>query len=569
MKRFGSPATTLSGRRRLLLAVFTLAGLALALRAFELQLLDQEFLKHQADARHLRTVAIPAHRGVITDRAGDPLAISIPVDSVWADPGQALQAPQRLAQVAERLDLDPGKLQARLQARQAREFEYLRRHLDPNQADLVRQIGAPGVYLRREYKRFYPLGEVTGHVLGFTDIDDRGQEGIELAFDNWLQGQPGAKRILRDRKGNAIADIARLRASEPGDELTLTLDRRLQFLAYRELKAAVQAHQASSGSVVILEPRTGAVLAMANQPAFNPNDRRQIVSSHYRNRAVTDVLEPGSTLKPFTIAMALAADAYQPGDQIDTRPGYYQVAGHTIQDHRNYGRLDLGMILTKSSNVGASQIALSLPAERLWSMLHRLGFGQASGLQFPGAGPGRLAHHSRWRRLEHATIAFGYGVAVTPLQLARAYAVLANDGRLPEAHLVKRETVSRQVMPAATARTVRQMLESVVGPEGTASRAAVANYRVAGKTGTVHKAVAGGYAEDRYQSLFVGMAPASRPCLLTVVVIDEPKGQEYYGGLVAAPVFARIMAEALRLTNVPPDNLPTRKAAHAAGGGAT
>ena len=547
-------------RRGLVLALLTLAFAGLAGRAVDLHVLDRAFLQGQGDARSLRVVEIPAHRGMVTDRHGEPLAISTPVETVWADPQELVKAPGRWAELARALKLPRQRLARSVRRRAEKEFMYLRRQVTPEHAARVMALGVPGVSLRREYKRYYPTSEVGAHVVGFTNVDDRGQEGIELMYDEWLQGTPGSKRVVRDRIGRIVENVERLAEPKPGRDLRLSLDRRIQFLAYRELKAAVQRHQARSGSAVMLDARTGEVLAMVNQPAYNPNNRADFSSDHYRNRAVTDVFEPGSTIKPFTIAAALGTDKYQPDTPVDTSPGWYTLHGHTIEDVHNYGQLDVARVIKKSSNVGASRIALDIDSARLWETLSEAGFGLDTGSGFPGEAAGHLSHYRGWGDVEKATLAFGYGVSVTPLQLAQAYTAIAGDGTVQPVSFLARQEDERteqgvRAMPSRTARQVRRMMEAVVGPGGTAPRAAVPGYRGAGKTGTVHKANAGGYAEDRYTSLFIGMAPASDPRLVMVVVVDDPTG-DYYGGLVAAPVFSRVMGGALRLMNIPPDDLP-------------
>ena len=406
--------------------------------------------------------------------------------------------------------------------------------------------------------RYYPASEVTAHVVGFTDIDDQGQEGLELAYNDWLQGTPGSKRVIKDRLGRIVEDVESIQPSSPGKDLTLSIDRRIQYLAYRELKAAVQQHKARSGSAVLLDVKTGEILAMVNQPSYNPNNRKHMRSSQYRNRAITDVFEPGSTIKPFTIATALESGKYSPTTLIDTTPGYYKIGSYTVHDHINYGVINVTRVITKSSNVGASKIALSLDPERIWSMFNRVGFGSVSASAFPGESAGLMTHYSRWHDIERATMSFGYGLSVTPLQLAHAYSILAADGINRPVSLLKqtRPVEGQRVISAPVTQQVRAMMETVISKEGTGSRASVQGYRVAGKTGTVHKSAAGGYSVDRYISVFAGMAPASKPRLVLVVMINEPEGEEYYGGQVAAPVFSSMMSGALRLMNIAPDNAP-------------
>jgi cell division protein FtsI (penicillin-binding protein 3) len=419
-------------------------------------------------------------------------------------------------------------------------------------------LGVPGIALQREYRRYYPAAEVTSHLLGFTDIDDVGQEGLELAFNQWLQGVPGSKRVIKDRHGRTVENLESVRLPEPGKSLVLSIDRRIQFLAYRALKTTVQEHKASGGSAVVLDVRSGEILAIVNQPAANPNDRQRINSQLLRNRAVTDVFEPGSTLKPFTVAMALESGAYRPSTLINTSPGTLKVGRNRVRDVHNYGLIDVARVISKSSNVGTTKIALSLPAEKLWSLYKKLGFGSTSQLGFTGEQNGVLRHFSQWNPIAHANHSFGYGLSVTSLQLAQAYAVLAADGVKRPLSLLRREQPpadEERILSAATARQVRAMMEAVVSHQGTAPKAAVAGYRVAGKTGTARKIVDGRYT-TRYFSVFAGMAPAERPRLVMVVMIDDPRTGSYYGGQVAAPVFSAVMGGALRLLNVTPDELP-------------
>jgi cell division protein FtsI (penicillin-binding protein 3) len=559
-------------RAAVVMAACAIAAGVLAARAVELQVFNTEFLRGQADVRHVRQVPVAAHRGMILDRHGEPLAISTPVWSIWADPGALLEAPARWQELAAALEMSRDRLRDRLQSAQGREFVWLRRRLTPEAAERVLALDTPGVGKRREYRRYYPTGEISGQVLGFTDIDDRGQEGLELAFDDWLGGEPGRKRVVQDRLGRVIEDLELLRPAEHGRDLRVTLDRRLQYLAYRELKAAVQRHGARAGSLVMLDVETGEVLAMVNQPAFNPNDTSERSGNLVRNRAVTDVFEPGSTMKPLTIAAALGSGEYRPTTPVFTAPGTLRVSGHMIRDHRDLGTLDVAGVIRKSSNVGASKIALSLESRTLWETFSRFGLGQSTGSGFPGEVGGRLLSPNQWGPVEQATIAFGYGVSVTPLQLARAYAAIANDGALPQVRFRPPETDGAgDVQPVRatgerSARQIQAMLESVVSAEGTGGRAAVSGYRVAGKTGTAHKVSAGGYAEDRYRALFAGFAPVSEPRIAAVVVIDEPLGEEYYGGQVAAPVFARVVAGALRLLDIHPDDPGERVVARIDGG---
>ena len=542
-----------------------LAGLlVLAWRAVDLQVMDSGFLQREGAARHLRVVEIPAHRGNIVDRNGEPLAVSTPVDSIWAQPGKVMEARERWPELAEVLGIDPAEMAAYLEARKGRQFVYLRRQVSPAVAEAVAGLEIQGVNSQREYRRYYPAGEVAAQLVGLTDIDDQGIGGLELAYDEWLEGQPGSKRVIKDRLGHVVEDVERLEAPRPGREVRLTLDRRLQYLAYRELKTAVSRHDAVGGSAVILDARSAEVLAMVNQPSFNPNNRSRVGSDRQRNRAVTDVLEPGSAIKPFTVAAALESGAVTPETKLETGSGTMEVGGNTIRDIRDYGTIDVTRALQVSSNVGASKMALETPPAALWRVLADTGFGGSTGSGFPGEASGYLGNYFQWGQVERATLGFGYGVSASPLQLAHAYTAFAGDGRLRPVSFVQddisRDRSSDPVLSEPVRRQVMEMMEEVVHPRGTGMRAAIPGYRVAGKTGTSRKVGAGGY-ESRYVSSFSGFAPASRPRLAAVVVIHDPQGERYYGGQVAAPVFGQVMAAALRLFSIPPDDLETLVAA--------
>ena len=548
-----------AGRRYTVLGLFVLAAAALIWRAVDQQILEKDFLQSEGSDRYLDRVEVPAHRGLITDRRGDVLALSTPVVSVAANPRVlGTDVAQTLA-LAKALKMDAGQLRARLARYSHRHFVYLKRRLPPSDAQHVMAVakanGIRGVHLEREYKRYYPAGEVFAHVLGFTDVDDRGQEGLELAMDRVLRGEPGAKRVLRDGRRQVVDDVENIRTPRAGNHLALSIDQRLQFIAYRELKAAVLRHRAISGSLVLLDVRNGEVLAMVNQPSFNPNGNRSNSKGRLRNRALTDVYEPGSTMKPFTVAAALDRGSIAPDTVIDTSPGYFYVGRSQVKDSKNLGPIDVATVLSRSSNVGASKIALDLDKRELWRVMHELGFGSSAQTGFPGEVAGQLSDYRRWAQIDQATLAFGYGISVTTLQLAQAYAALANDGVLRPVSLLKRAAVAegRRVFSAETAAIVRHMLEAVVAPDGTAPDAAVLGYRVAGKTGTVKKFGPEGYSDDRYLSLFAGMAPARDPRVVMVVMLDEPRAGKFYGGQVAGPVFSRVMAETLRLLNVAPD----------------
>lgn len=537
--------------------VLVLATTGLVGKAVAVQVLGKEFYQAQGDARHLREVAIPAYRGMIVDRNGEPLAVSTPVMSLWANPKQLLaEATERVPELAGALETNDGALMQRLVQRADKEFVYLKRHISPDEANGVLALDIPGVHAQREFRRYYPAGEVLAHVIGYTDIDDHGQEGMELAFESWLAGTPGKKKVIQDRRGRRVEDVDLIAAAEPGKDLTLSIDRRIQYLAYRELKNALIEHKATSGSVVVLDVPTGEVLAMVNQPSYNPNSRTRERGGSVRNRAATDVFEPGSVVKAFTAAAALETGRFQADSKIETAPGQLPVSGgFVVKDVRNFGTLDVTGILTKSSNVGATKLAQAIEDEFLYDMFHRFGFGSVTGSMFPGESPGVLPDYKRWRPIEKVTLSYGYGLSVTALQLANSYAALANGGRMRAPTFVKGgANPDTAVIDPALAQTVLDMLETVTGPAGTAGKAAVPYYRVAGKSGTSIKAGVGGYTEARYISVFAGMAPVSNPRLAAVVVINDPTAGQYYGGLVAAPAFGQIVGGALRLMNVTPDS---------------
>ena len=546
-------------RHALTLGLVILAGAGLATQAIYLHTMRTQFLRGQGDARALRTVPVGAHRGMLLDRNGEPLAISAPVDSIWVIPADFAKARERWPELARVLGMSTTQLTAIMSSRGDTRFAYLKRAIPPELGDAALALKLPGVYRQRGYRRYYPLAEAAGHVLGFTDIDDRGQAGLEQAYDKYLRGTPGKERIVLDARRQRVALLDTIAAPRPGKDLKLSIDRRIQYLAYRELKAAVVRHHAASGMAVMLDVASGEVLAMVNQPTFNPNDRDDQDPDRRRNRAVTDPFEPGSTIKPFTIAAALVHHSFDPHRVIDTAPGYMQVAHHTVRDVHNYGALDMAGVIRKSSNVGAAHIGLSMTPRQMWETFAAFGFGEATSTGFPGEASGLLRPPQSWREVEQATMSFGYGVSATALQLARAYATLASGGILRPVSFLALPPgewpAGQRVLPADVAAEVDTMLEGVVGPGGTATKAAVAGYRVAGKTGTTHIADAGGYDRNRYLSSFAGFAPASAPRLVLLVNLRDAQG-EYYGGAVAAPVFQRVMSGALRMLGIAPDALP-------------
>jgi cell division protein FtsI (penicillin-binding protein 3) len=546
-------AGRLPGRRASVMLGFLLVALVLIRHAVNLQLTKRDFLQSHGDARSLRVIATEAHRGMITDRNGEPMAISTPVNSVWANPKILLEHKDRWAELAKILDLPKADLAMRLQPRTPKTFVYLRRQISPDIASAVTAAAIPGVNLTNEYRRYYPAGEVAANMLGFTNVDDRGQEGIELAFDAKLRGTPGLDRVVQDRLGRVVEHVERVRPVAPGQDLALSIDRRLQYFAYRELKKAVTQRNAAGGLMVILDAHTGEVLAMVNQPSYNPNNRGQFRGENFRNRTVTDLFEPGSTIKPFTVAAGLESGLFKPTTMINCQADSFR--GHYVKDVHPNGMLSVASILQKSSNVGVTKIALAIEPEQFWNVLNRAGFGQLSGIEFPGEISGRLEPYRNWRGTDVVSLSYGYFTNITAIELARAYGVFASAGLLRPVTILKQDhpVPGERVMPEATALAVREMLQAVTEVGGTAKAAAVEGYLVAGKTGTVKKNNDSGYTEKSYRSIFAGFFPASAPRLIGVVVIDDPQSTEYYGGLVAAPVFASVMHEAARLFNLTPD----------------
>ena len=547
-------------RRRLVVTLFVSAAAVLVWRTVYLQFHESDFLQSHGDARYLRTDEIHADRGMIVDRNGQPLAISSPTLSAWVRPRVFIAHREQWTEVARILDTTLEHLETLVLPRSGRHFVYLKRHITPEQGAALAALKIDGLELQGEYRRYYPAAEVASHVVGFTNVDDRGQEGIELAFDAVLSGEPGQRRVIKDRLGRVIEDVERLREIRPGKTVRLSVDNRVQYVAYRELKNAVHRHRARAGSLVLTDVATGEVIALVNQPSFNPNNRSELKGEHYRNRAVTDLFEPGSTIKPFTVAAALESGMYQPSSVVETAPGRFKLGKHTVRDIRNFGTLDVSGIIEKSSNVGASKLALAMEPERLWQVLRGVGVGGVSQIALPGETYGRLSEFDHWREIEHATLAFGYGMSITAAQLARAYGAIANDGVLVPLSILKSEGMvyEERAFQASTAAALRQMLRKVV-ENGTGKLAQVPGYSVAGKTGTVHKSTVEGYAEDRYLALFAGMIPADNPQLVAVIVIDEPQSGQHFGGQVAAPIFSAVMSEATRILNIAPDQSATNE----------
>ena len=558
----------LRGRLMLVGGALGLGAVALVGRAVDLQLIDNAFYQQKADARFRREVPIPASRGMITDRNGEPLAISSPVESLWINPQELSKHPDRLPELAEATGLAVEDLAREVSQRADKEFMYVPRHrrISPAAAKRVLDLGVPGVFSQREYRRFYPQADAVAHVLGFTNIDDRGQEGVELAFDEWLTGRPGAQNVIRDRHGRIVEHVNLVRAAEPGKDLVLSIDRRIQFLAYRELKHALEETGASAGSIVVLEVSTGEVLAMANLPSYNNNRVTGDNRDAHRNRAVTDLIEPGSTMKPLTVAAGLEAGTIRPDTRIDTNPGWIPNGRYRTSDFRNYGVLDTTGIITKSSNVGVSLIVQKLQNQEFYDFLRRMGYGQSTGSGFPGEAAGLFPDPSRWSGTTKQTMSYGYGLSATPLQIAHAYATLGNRGRAIAPTFVKGHAgEARQVLDPGIADEIVRMMQTVTEPGGTATRAAILGYHVAGKTGTARKAGPGGYERGHYNALFAGVVPATNPRFATVIVINDPQAGKFYGGLVSAPVYHNVMEGTLRLMDVPLDDLQSWLAAQQSG----
>lgn len=523
-----------------------------------LQIEDRQFLENEGDKRTVRRELIPASRGIIFDRNRNPLAVSTPVTSIWINPGELIDTPEHWPKLAEALGISLASLSSKIKQNADKAFLYMQRQVEPHEAQKVLALRIPGVHGQHEYRRYYPAGEVTSQLVGLTNIDDRGQEGLELAMDQWLAGQPGVMRVIKDRRGQIIRAADVLKSAEPGDELTLSIDLKLQYLAYRELLKAVQEHKAEAASLVMMDVKTGEILAMVNQPSFNPNNRAHLNPASLRNRAMTDQFEPGSVIKPFVIAAALESGKYQADSEVNVSPGYVQLGRDRVRDIRDYGTLDLTNLLARSSNVGMTKIALDIGAPSIVSLYQQFGFGQSTGVIFPGESVGVVPIRSHWRPIEVATLSYGYGLTTTTLQLAQAYAALANDGVTIPATIFRRDEPAEgtRVISSQNASAILEMMKSVTGPSGTARRARIEGYSVGGKTGTAKKLDGGGYSSDSYYSLFAGVAPIDNPRVVAVIVIDNARSGSFYGGVVAAPVFSRVVAEAMRVLGVVPDEAP-------------
>ncbi|MEO4013913.1 peptidoglycan D,D-transpeptidase FtsI family protein [Pseudomonas rossensis] len=557
-------------RFRLVLGLLGVMVAAIAWRIIDLQVVDRAFLKGQGDARSVRHIPIPAHRGLITDRNGEPLAVSTPVTTLWANAKEMQTAKEKWPALAAALGQAPKALAERLEAQANKEFIYLVRGLTPEQGQSVLDLKVPGVYGIEEFRRFYPAGEVTAHMVGFTDIDDHGREGVELAYDEWLAGVPGKRQVIKDRRGRLIKDVQVTKNAKAGKPLALSIDLRLQYLANRELRNAIIENGAKAGSLVIMDVKSGEILAMVNQPTYNPNNRRNLQPAMMRNRAMIDVFEPGSTMKAISMSAAIETGRWKPTDTVEVYPGTLQIGKYTIKDvSKSEGPvLDLTGILINSSNVGMSKVAFDIGGETIFRLAQKVGLGQDTGLGFPGERVGNLPNYREWRKAETATLSYGYGISVTAIQLVHAFSALANNGRLAPLTLIKTDKAPQttQVLPEAVAKTMQTMLQQVIEAPRGVFRAQVPAYHVGGKSGTARKTSVGtkGYAENSYRSLFAGFGPMSDPRYAIVVVIDEPTKAGYFGGLVSAPVFSKVMSGTLRLMNITPDNLPPTQQANAA-----
>jgi cell division protein FtsI (penicillin-binding protein 3) len=552
-----------STRFWVIVAFLAIIALALVARMVYLTIIERSFLLNQGNAREIRTISIPAYRGMILDRNGHSLAMSVPVDSIWLNPQDFPNDPQTTFQLAQVLNLSPLTIHQLIAKNKKRYFVYLKRNVPPSVAQQVQTMAIPGVYFDQGYKRYYPQGETTAQLLGFNNVDDQGIEGLELEYNQQLEGIPGQEKVIKDRLGHVVAVLGVSKIEKPGKNVYLSIDQRIQYLAYRTVKETVEKFHAQTGSVVVLNPRNGEIVAMANYPSFDPNHRIEKETSAYRNRAVTDMFEPGSTMKAFSIASALDSGKYTPDSEVDTGKGVYRIGRNIIHDDSNNGVITVTKVLQVSSNIGAAKLTLSLPPEQLLSLYKRLGFGERTMSGFPGESPGYVPpNRAKWRPIDLATLAFGYGLAVTALQLTHAYAVIADDGlRCPVTFLKRQQAPAcPRVMDKKVTDEMQAMLATVVQPGGTGTRARIPDYQVIGKTGTAYiaKKDGRGYDKSNYTSSFVGIAPASHPRLVVAVIIRKPQGQ-HFGAIVAAPAFAKIILGALRIMNVPPDKLANSK----------
>ncbi|MEP6971852.1 MAG: penicillin-binding protein 2 [Betaproteobacteria bacterium] len=542
-------------RSKLVVAAAAVGFAVLAARAVYIQVLANDFYQRQGEVRFARTLELPANRGRIIDRNGMILASSVPAPSIWAIPEDVPRDdPAAIKQLAKLLDMPLASLQHKLED-EDKTFVWLKRQVDESVGKQIQALGLKGIYQRKEYRREHPEGEATAHVVGFTNIEDKGQEGIELAFDSQLAGRAGSRRVIKDRLGRVIESVGEQVPPVDGKDIQLSIDSKIQFFAYQKLREAVTSNKAKAGSVVVIDAITGEVLAMANYPSFAPDDRRGLTGEQLRNRALTDVFEPGSTMKPITVAMALEAGRVTPQTLIETGPGRYSIGGFTIRDTHDYGTLTVEGVIQKSSNIGALKIAQKMSPHEMWNTYTALGYGQKPQLQFPGTVTGRLRPWKIWKPVEQATMAYGYGLSASLFQMAHSYTAFAHDGALVPATILKspEPATGIPIFSAQNAAAVRKMLQMAAGPGGTGQRAQTIGYSVGGKSGTAHKQVGKGYATNKYRAWFTGMAPIDKPRIVVAVMIDEPSGGKYYGGEVAAPVFSETVQQTLRLMGVTPD----------------
>ena len=544
-------------RYHAIIGILIFFALILIGRIVYLTIFNRAFLQNQGDMRAMRDIEIPANRGMILDRNGYPLAISTPVATAWTDPASFDLDNPELITLAKYLGISTDQLKNHISQNKHRSFLYLKRGLDPTVGMQIKNLNIPGVYLQQEYRRFYPEGEVTAHILGFTNIDDHGQEGLELAYNTWLMGEPGKTQVLKDRFGHVVADLKLIKPAVPGHNLVSSIDRRIQFVAYQALQAGVDKYHTKAGTAIVMDVKTGEILALVNSPSYNPNNRPEKHGEVYRNRALTDIYEPGSVMKTFSMVSALASGQYKSNSTVNTAPGFIIVGGHKVSDEHNLGLIDVATVLGKSSNVGMTKITLSLPYERLWQTFHAFGFGAPTESSFPGESTGALRNENPWHAFALATMSWGYGLSVTPIQLARAYGALGNNGVLLPISLVKINTPPKgqEVVSPLIAKQILDLLESVIyGPGGTAPLAKVPGFRVTGKTGTAYLLNGHTYTKTHRNGTFVGLVPAKNPKILVLVVLYDLSGKKNLAGYTAGPIFAKIAGSALHLLGTLPDD---------------
>jgi cell division protein FtsI (penicillin-binding protein 3) len=541
-------------RSKLIVAAMALAFVGLAGRAAYVQVFENAFYKRQGEVRFARTLTLPANRGRVLDRNGLILASSVPAPSVWANPEEIDRSPEGLKQLSKWLEMTPAELAKKLE-NEDKTFVWLRRQMDEHVVKEILALNIKGIYTIKEYKRLYPEGESAAHIVGFTNVEDKGQEGVELIFQNQLAGKPGARRVIKDRLGRVVEDVGQMTPPVDGEDLQLSIDSKVQFFAYQKLREAVLENKAKAGSVVVLDAQSGEILALANYPSYSPEKRLNLSGEQLRNRALTDTFEPGSTMKPFTIALALEKGLIKPETVIQTAPGHINITGSTITDAHPHGAMTVNEVIQKSSNVGTVKIAMQMQPREMWEMFTAVGLGQKPQLPFPGVVSGKLRAAKTWRPIEQATMSYGYGVSTSLFQMARAYTIFASDGQVLPATLIKngQTPVGVPVISPKHAEDMRHMLNMAAGPGGTAQKAQTIGYSVGGKTGTAHKQEGKGYAAKKYRGFFVGMAPIEKPRIVVAVMIDEPSNGRYYGGDVAAPVFSQTVQQSLRLLGVQPD----------------